>query len=92
MGESVKRKAKKDHRCSLCALVIAAGDEYIYQRITPWDHAENDSFSDYKAHVDCDALWSDVGSDCDWMLPAGRQEWLESIGEDGLQAVSTGED
>lgn len=52
------RKARKDHICTLCALKIESGTEYVYQRITPWDHPENESYGDYKAHPECDKFWS----------------------------------
>jgi len=55
-------KARKDHVCSLCFGVIPEGIDYINERVTPWDHANNEFFFTYKAHVGCDYLWhSEIG-------------------------------
>jgi hypothetical protein len=71
------RKARKDHVCSLCFDAIRAGSEYFYQRVTPWDHSENDSFFNFKAHGGCYAIWDDIAQDNDGMLPSDKEEWDE---------------
>ena len=77
---SDKRKARKDHQCTLCFKTIGAGETYIYRRITPWDHCDNDSFFDYKAHVECDNIWMENALDWDGCLPFDAVEWAEMIG------------
>jgi hypothetical protein len=72
-----ERKARKEHICTLCQKVIKAGKQYEYQRLTPWDHSENEYFFDYKAHISCDTTWHKVGCDYDWVFPAGKYEWAE---------------
>lgn len=73
------RKARKDHICTLCFETIRAGGEYIYQRITPWDHSENEGFFNFKAHGGCYAMWDDVAQENDGMFPSDKGEWAEMI-------------
>ena len=51
----------------------------MYKKITPWEHIENESFDVYKAHIECDEIWKNVGADCDWLLPNDRYDWDEMV-------------
>jgi len=68
------RRARKEHRCTLCGETIARGDQHAYQRITPWGHPVNEDFFDYRAHRDCDRIWLAVAAEYDNELPAERDE------------------
>jgi len=74
-------KARKDHRCSFCCEMITKGTRYICQRVTPWDHADNECFFTIKAHVECDSIWQQVGSEFDWQLPDGKIDWEEMLAQ-----------
>lgn len=76
---SKNRKAIKDHECILCHQVIKKGTEYRHQRITPWDHPDNEFFFDFKAHKECEKLWHKYGDDVDWMFPCDSGEWDELL-------------
>lgn len=77
------RKARKPHRCTLCGERIEAGEHYYYTRVTPWDHRDNDGFSNYRAHEECHDFWhGDYGPDCDWEFP---YEGLEGEFRQALQ-------
>lgn len=65
-----RRKARKEHRCTLCGEPIVSGTDYVYDRITPWDHEENDTFMNYRAHPLCHDLWIDIGDGWDWEFPS----------------------
>lgn len=58
--------ARKQHTCTLCGLPINPSTEYVYRRVIPWDHPENEGFATYRAHPRCDEVWSRVGMDYDW--------------------------
>ena len=75
-----KRKAKKEHTCTLCHKKIEAGTEYMYARVTPWDHSDNEHYSDYKTHIECDKAWLKVGSDYDYYFPDDGRQFLEDAG------------
>ena len=51
------RVARKQHWCTLCGESIEAGEHYVYQRITPWDHPLNEGFFSYRAHEECNRYW-----------------------------------
>lgn len=69
---SVKRRARKNYKCSFCTEQIPAGIIYVYIRLTPWDHGINDGFYTWRAHDNCWEFWGSVyGTDCDW-------EWDDS--------------
>jgi hypothetical protein len=73
-------KARKKHMCTLCHESILKGENYIYNKITIWDHSENDTFGTYKAHNKCDDLWiNGIGKDMDWMFPTDKYEWNEEL-------------
>lgn len=79
----MKRTARKEHKCILCKRKIIKGEEYEYQRITPWDHAVNEYFFDYKAHKNCDRVWkSDIGALYDWEFPDDKYMFLEDAEDD----------
>lgn len=66
--------ARKLWRCDLCGLAIPLGTEYYYRRLTPWDHPENERYSDYRAHIECNEFWSSGwGLDHDWEFPYGYE-------------------
>jgi hypothetical protein len=75
----MNRKAVKDHTCSLCFLPIPKGETYKYETLTPWGHPDNDSFGEFKAHMDCEEKWQEIAWDCDWILPQDKYDWLELI-------------
>lgn len=64
------RVSVKKHQCTLCARVIPVGEEYINQKIKPWDHPDNDGYSTLKAHTyPCyEALLNSADAD-GWMIP-----------------------
>lgn len=65
-------KARKDHKCTLCGGRITRGSGYVYQRVTPWDHPDNECFFDYKAHTSCNQVWAnDVGPEWDYEFNQG---------------------
>lgn len=61
-------KARKDYHCDLCHFLIRKDTLYHYQRVTPWEHPENESFGNYRAHNYCNALWSRIGQESDWEM------------------------
>lgn len=74
--------ARKDHYCSLCGEVIPAKTKYAYKRITPWDHADNETFFTYKAHELCDEVWQKIGDRYAWLFPYGcESEWKKDMAE-----------
>ena len=77
MYGSIKRKARKEHRCTLCFEPIAKGTEYLYERVTPWLHPDNDGFSDYKVHKKCDKIFMKVGPDFDMFFPSDKSDWAD---------------
>jgi len=81
--DPVRRRARKTHRCELCERPIRKGRLHVYERITPWDHWENDHYFTYRAHLSCDRAWHAFGEDWDWYLPGDpvlfreeREAWL----------------
>lgn len=71
-GEESATKARKDHKCTLCGGRIPKGSAYIYQKVTPWDHPDNEDFFAYKAHVSCNQVWAkDVGPEWDYEFSQG---------------------
>ena len=70
------RHSQKIHTCTLCEEDIPANAMYMYARITPWDHPENECFMDYKTHLHCDELWKEYGGEFDWIFPE-PYEWRE---------------
>jgi hypothetical protein len=76
------RKANRKHICSLCHQTIKINTKYIYKRITPWDHIDNESFFDYKAHESCDTMWMQrIGITVDYVLPLDKYEWDEYLND-----------
>jgi len=47
-----QRKARKQHKCSLCGEDILKGTDYIYVSFTHDGHIYTD-----KLHIHCDAMW-----------------------------------
>ena len=76
---TIERKARKDHQCTLCFKPILKGSSYLYQRIAPWYHENNEGFSDYKAHKDCDQIFNEVGQDFDYAFPEDKSCWAEMV-------------
>ncbi len=73
--EATIRTARKDHKCTLCFQTIPKGSEYKYAPVRPWDHPDNEGFSSFKAHLECNKLWAIVGDSCDWSFPLDGAEW-----------------
>ncbi len=67
MIDLTKRKARKDHRCSFCGLVIARRATYFEIQLTPWSHPDNDRFHTSRAHLACWSFWHIYGDDCEYM-------------------------
>lgn len=83
-----KRIARKRHSCSLCHETIEPTSKYQYERITPWDHPDNESYFDYKAHLNCHKLWMEDGGEWfDWNFPLDGGEWDCFINDLGLSGV-----
>lgn len=38
-------------------------------KITPWEYPDGDGFGVYKAHMECNELWQEVGRDVEWEFP-----------------------
>jgi len=76
------RIAQKDHICSFCALPIPKGARYWYEKMTPWDHEDNDGFFTCKAHEACRELWVNVASDFEYRFPDDPFEWRRMLGEE----------
>ena len=69
------RVARKPHYCTLCGELISAGEHYVYQRITPWDHPDNDGFFSYRAHEECDRFWhAEYADSTERELPVGTED------------------
>jgi hypothetical protein len=77
----VTRKARKIHKCVLCGCIIRPFEIYKYATVRPWDHIDNDGYSEYKAHAICDEHWPDYGDFCDWIFPGFDDCWsfVESL-------------
>lgn len=71
--------ARKNHRCTFCRNRIYAGLRYWYEKVTPWDHPDNDGYFVMKAHVRCIKTWHVVGSECDWTFPDDTRWWTEML-------------
>ena len=83
------RTARKDHRCLLCEEIIPKGTKYGHQRITPWDHPDNECFFTYRAHTECDELWGKVGREWDWEFPDDPGLWKEMLAHYRASQVPT---
>lgn len=69
------KKARKQHRCVLCGCPIKPLEIYKYATVRPWDHPDNDGYSEYKAHVTCDEHWHDHGELFGWSFPNLGDNW-----------------
>lgn len=76
----VWRFARKDHECTLCAYTIPKGARYRYEKLTPWDHPDNDGYFTYKGHYVCERAWRDIGREWDWAMP-DVGEWRQYLSE-----------
>lgn len=84
------RVARKPHTCTLCGEPITVGERHVYQRMTPWDHALNDGFADYRAHERCNEHWlRDFGPECDWEFPIGAEHEFRESRDEHLRVSST---
>ena len=74
-------RARKNHICSLCYKTIHKDEEYVRQRIAPWECISDmdPRFWTFKAHLSCLAIWDEVKRLCDYMLPDGPMEWQETV-------------
>lgn len=71
----IRRRARKRHICEHCQQHILPGTLYEYARITPWDHPDNEGYSNYRAHLRCNDLWGEVGEETDWIFGWDPDEW-----------------
>jgi hypothetical protein len=79
--------SRKTHVCTLCHEVIPKDRFYIYHKVTPWDHPDNETFGVYKAHKKCNELWvNGVGEMVDYSFPSDGNEWEELLEEAAWQA------
>lgn len=76
-GKTVK--ARREHQCELCKLPIKKGESYYKERITPWDHPDNEGYFTFKAHDKCSDVWFAIGDDYDWRYPDDGGYWLETM-------------
>jgi hypothetical protein len=81
MNEKWIKKARKEHKCTYCGGNIPKGIGYIKVQITPWCHAENDSFDTWKIHLEC----KEVGDEFYWdddakgIFPEPCAKFLEKV-------------
>ena len=74
--------ARKDYRCDFCGEAIPKASEYFTQRITPWDHPDNEGFFTHRAHARCEEVWNLVGTSYDWEWDHGcESEWKEILAQ-----------
>ena len=75
MSVYARRKARKEHRCTFCGEVIPKGSLYEDVTLTPWSHADNEGYGQWKLHTDCLKFWNDgYGDGSDFV-------WYEEVGE-----------
>ena len=79
-------KARKPHRCDVCGLRIHKGHRYIAETIYPGVNNDNDTIETYRAHADCDVLYTIFGDQMEWWFPpdADWSVWLEILDEAGI--------
>lgn len=81
-------KGQKRYRCCLCGRLIPKGMRHVYERLTPWDHPDNDSYGDWRVHRLCDRaaqrMWSAYWIDDGDGLPHGT-EFLECAADVGVE-------
>ncbi len=84
----METKSRKQHSCTLCAHAIEKGVTYYNERLTPWSHAENECFFDFKAHLDCYQVWEVIGKESDWIFqdPFDFREYKQEL-EQNTNAV-----
>jgi len=73
------RTARVEHLCTHCNLPIPVGVKYWCERVTPWDHPENERYFSYKAHAKCRELWNEIGGDYDWEFFDDHHEWRQAL-------------
>ncbi len=67
--------ARKQHKCDLCRREIVQGEDYFRQEVKPWDHEDNDCFFSFKAHRECEEVYSDqYREDHEGYIPCGPNE------------------
>ncbi len=76
------RTARKEHFCTFCELPIFRFTQYHWERITPWDHADNETFSTMRAHLWCIKRWDRVGDLYEWNFPNAYSWRLHELGEE----------
>jgi hypothetical protein len=84
MADGKMVRARKDYRCSFCDRRIHSGHRYWFERITPWDHYDNESYSVLRAHHRCIRHWNRVGDVYDWYFPIDPWEWRRDMVESWL--------
>lgn len=48
---------RKPYECWFCESTIKAGERSWYERVTPWDHPDNEYYFTLRAHAECEAAW-----------------------------------
>ena len=78
-------RASQEQRCTLCGLAIPTSEVYWRERMTPWDHQDNDGFFTLKAHKACYEFWdADYADRVDGLFPVGTEgEFREAMREAG---------
>lgn len=74
-------KGRKTHRCTLCDLPILAGELSWSERLTPWDHPDNDSYGQFRAHQLCEEIWREMCQEYDGTFPDPCTWQAEEIGQ-----------
>src|SRR5664279_5061360 len=73
-------RARKFYRCEFCRRLIFKGSRYWYERITPWDHPDNESYSTLRLHKRCMEAWgSSACGDCDDEWPDDTHWWRREV-------------
>lgn len=79
----VTRTARCEHHCDLCGRSIPVGHRYVHERLTPWDHPDNEGFYAFRAHVRCRDAWSAMWGWNEGVISGDHHEFrTEVLGED----------
>lgn len=79
----IARLARREHHCDLCDRSIPSGHRYVDERLTPWDHPDNERFTTFRAHVRCRDAWSSMWAWHEGEISTDHHEFrTEVLGED----------